>query len=50
MLYEGRLVAHFAGRVAPRTLGLYMTGLACDPGSRATLDAPFSPVLAEVSP
>jgi simple sugar transport system ATP-binding protein len=49
VLYEGRLVAHFAGRISPRTLGLYMTGLACDPGASATLGAPFSPVPAEAT-
>ena len=43
VLYEGRLVAHFAGgQVSPRQLGLYMTGLAEDNGARATLGAPFS--------
>jgi ABC-type uncharacterized transport system ATPase subunit len=47
VLYEGRLVAHFAGRVSPRTLGLYMTGLACDAGASATLAAPFSSLPAE---
>ncbi|MES1161453.1 MAG: ABC transporter ATP-binding protein, partial [Rhizobacter sp.] len=50
VLFEGRLVGHFqGGRTSPRQLGLYMTGLAGDPGAQATLDAPFSDASAETA-
>jgi simple sugar transport system ATP-binding protein len=43
VLFQGRIVAHFAGGdVDARGLGLYMTGLREDARSTATLDAPFT--------
>jgi len=43
VLYEGRIVAHFAAEQAsPTELGLYMTGLATDEGANGTLGRPFT--------
>lgn len=46
VLFEGRLVAHFAAdAVSTRTLGLYMTGAFGTQPIAARLDAPFTPGL-----